>query len=123
MEVKPKICIVRQGPLAKLSGRINFIKNIFETVGLEIVESENELSVDEYIKFAKKENCNVLVYCGIDEEYSDWVIPGEVEDFKFRFIAGKKENFELENKDQFIDLFIGKNIYSDLKLLLGDENE
>ena len=51
------------------------------------------------------------------------MIPGEVEDFKFRFIAGKKENFELENKDQFIDLFIGKNIYSDLKLLLGDENE
>lgn len=123
MEVKPKICIVRQGPIAKLSGRINFIKNIFETVGLEIVENENELTMDEYFKFAKKENCNVLVYCGIDEEYSNWVIRGDLEDFNFQFIAGNKENFELENKEQFIDLFIGKNIYSDLKLLLGDKNE
>ncbi|MBC74426.1 MAG: hypothetical protein CME64_00265 [Halobacteriovoraceae bacterium] len=123
LDVKPKVCLVRKGPLAKLSGRINFIKNIFETMGLEVVESEEELALEEYFKLAKKEDCSALAFCGLDDEYSQWVKAGDRETFKHQFIAGKKDKFELEDKEQFIDLYMGKNIYSDLALLLGDKNE
>ncbi|MCO4755035.1 MAG: hypothetical protein KC478_11180, partial [Bacteriovoracaceae bacterium] len=122
-EQELKACIIRKGPLAKLSGRINFVKNIFETMGLEIIETEEEKSLDEYFELARENKCEILIFCGVDDEYASWVRPGDRDMFKHQFIAGKKENFELSNKEEFIDLFMGKNIYNDLKQLVGERHE
>ena len=119
--VKLKGAVVYKGQLSALSGRINFVKNVLETLGMEVREFEAGKNLDKTFQEASQAGCNVLVLAGRDEEYGEWARPGDAKLFKSQFIAGKKENFELPEEAAFTDLYMGKNIYQDLKEMLKRE--
>lgn len=77
---KPKVFIALQGDYAALSARINFIKNYFELIGLEVV--------DPLIKESSQKD-SILVLCAKDEDY-----PALLEQYKnygLLYVAGKVE--------------------------------
>ena len=120
-EKKFKVALVYKGSLSALSARINFVKNVFETLGLETAEFEaGDILEDAYAQ-AHADKCNVLALIGKDDEYASWARSADSALFKNQFIAGNKNNFEFEDKDLFVDLFMGKNIYQDLKSILLNE--
>lgn len=116
-EIKLKAALVYKGKLSALSARINFVKNLLETLGLEILDIEAGEDVEESFREAKKNDCNILLLVGKDEEYSSWAKDaGQV--FIGKFVAGNKENFEFSGKENYTDLYMGKNIFQDLKRML-----
>lgn len=119
-----KACLIHHGEISRLSGRINFMKNIFETLGVEIHEPGSGIDTEQALEDARARNCNVLLFCGLDKDYGDWLRPADKSVFKHQFVAGNKDNFKSlppEHKEEFMDLYMGKNIYADLKAMLIEE--
>lgn len=116
---KLKACVVYKGKLAALSARINFLKDVFEILGVQTEELEAGEDLGQTYGKVKALGCDIVALAGKDEEYGQWAKPADPEAFKSQFIAGKKENIDgLAGAENFVDLYMGKNIYRDLKDLL-----
>lgn len=98
---KPKVHIAIHGDYAALNARINFVKNYFELLGLEVIEQNFE-------SFATIPKNDFYVLCASDENYE--ILKDKMPSISGpRFIAGK---FELAG---FQNLYAGQNVYNVLE--------
>jgi hypothetical protein len=79
---KPKVEILLYGDVGALNNRINFIKNYFELIGLEVI--------DPIHSHEKPEN-KILVLCAKDEDYPELVKQAETQTCFAKYVAGKVE--------------------------------
>ncbi len=110
---KPKVHIALYGEYSALSARINFVKNYFELLGLEVNDpSHTKHDMDSFIKDIHARSEEILVLCAADDQYP--VIQDKIAEIKnpFRFIAGKVE------VKGFDPIFGGQNVYSVLEKLV-----
>lgn len=124
--IKIKVALIYKGRQSSLSARINFAKNVFEVLGVEVAEYPVEERLEQAYELAQKEGCNALALVGKDDEYAQWIKAGDKEVFKSQFIAGNKERFTYGEGgevqfDSFTDIYAGKNIYHDLREMLLSE--
>ena len=109
---KPKVHIALYGEYAALSARINFVKNYFELLGLEVNDpSHTKHDFDSFVKDIHGRPEEILVLCAADDQYP--LIQDKITDIKnpFRFVAGKAE------VKGFEAIFGGQNIYAVLEKL------
>jgi hypothetical protein len=79
---KPKVEILLHGDVGALNNRINFIKNYFELIGLEVIDPTHS--------YEKPEN-KILVLCAKDEDYPELAKQAEGQKCFAKFVAGKVE--------------------------------
>ena len=101
---KPQVQILMKGDPALLNNRINFIKNYFELLGLDVIDHTKEDGQSEK---------RILVLCAKDEDYPDLVKVANSEKATARFIAGKFEGTDFE------PIYSGQNIYDVLERLVS----
>lgn len=101
---KPKVEIQVQGEIAALNNRINFIKNYFELIGLEVM--------DPFHSHEKPEN-KILVLCAKDEDYPELAKKTANEKCFARYIAGK---VHLEGHEA---IHAGQDVYQVLSQLVA----
>ncbi|MGE3610032.1 MAG: methylmalonyl-CoA mutase family protein [Bacteriovoracaceae bacterium] len=102
--VRPKVYLLINGDYAALNARINFVRNYFELLGLEVIESRFSDSL-------KASADDFLVLCASDDGYEN--LKNNLPEFSGeKFIAGK---YELNG---FKNLFAGQNVYSVLESIV-----
>lgn len=109
---KPAVYIALYGDYAALNARLNFVKNYFELLGLEVHETGE--SVNDLASFKKnleKRSEEIIVLCAGDEKYPE--LSGIEVKQELKFIAGK---FELPT---YQNLFAGQDIYSVLEKIVN----
>ena len=79
---KPKVEILLHGDIGTLNNRINFIKNYFELIGLEVL--------DPIHSHQRPEN-KILVLCAKDEDYPELAKQNESQKCFAKYLAGKVE--------------------------------
>jgi hypothetical protein len=97
----PRVQILLKGDYAALNNRINFIKNYFEVIGLEVLDPMVKIKLDK----------KILVLCAKDEDYAALADEADKSGAIASFVAGK---VELAN---FQSIFAGQNIYQVLSEL------
>ena len=102
LKVKPKVEILTQGDLATLNNRVNFIKNYFELIGLEVVDP---------IHGHEKSENRIIVLCAQDEDYLELAKKYEGEKSFAKYVAGKVELIGYEA------IYIGQDVYQNLETL------
>jgi len=100
MEKKPQVEIKLAGDYAALSPRINFVKNYFNLLGLEVHDPLHP----------PKEKSEIIVLCAADADYPELMSKTQKSDFNF--VAGKVE------LSGFTPIFAGQNVYEVLKNLV-----
>jgi len=115
------------GSMSKLSGRSNFCRNVFEVLGLTVVEgvaTENlALLVDQF----KKSKAKHSILCAIDEDYAE-IAEKALSQLKAAgsntvFLAGKPKTVDLEdlqNKGLTSPLFMGQDVYAVLSKFIEE---
>jgi hypothetical protein len=100
---KPKVEILFQGDIGHLNNRINFIKNYFELIGLEVIEPTHAPSIAEN---------NILVLCAKDEDYPELAKRTQNQKCVAKYLAGKVEvpGFEM--------IHAGQDVYQVLSQLV-----
>lgn len=93
---KPEVGILLHGDYSSLNARLNFVKNYFELLGLNVHEHTDA-------KDAKEE---IVVLCSLDEGYESF--HPEIK-ATHKYIAGKTERAGFKN------LFAGQNVYEVLE--------
>jgi Methylmalonyl-CoA mutase len=100
LKKKPTIRVAILGDYGSLNARVNFVKNYFELLGLEVKETLDLSNPRE----------DIIILCASDEDYPKLAIP----DFKSeKFIAGK---FEMPG---YQNLFAGQNVYEVLEKVVS----
>ena len=100
---KPKVAMVIQGDVSVLSNRMNFVKNYFELIGLEVFESTQ----------ANLEPKNtILVLCAKDEDYSALGKQHENDHCLAKYVAGKVD------LPGFMAIHAGQDVYAVLSQLV-----
>lgn len=79
---KPKVEILLHGDFGALNNRINFIKNYFELIGLEVI--------DPIHSHERPEN-KILVLCAKDEDYPELAQQADTQKCFAKYVAGKVE--------------------------------
>lgn len=106
----PKVFIGVFGDYALLNPRLNFVKNFFEVLGLEVFDSENGISnAEEFKKLMEARSEEVLVYCAQDGDYEKLA---EINHKKNTYLAGKAELKNCKN------IYAGQDVFSALKALV-----
>ncbi len=100
---KPKVEILLHGDVSVLNNRINFIKNYFELIGLEVIDPLHSKE--------KPEN-KILVLCAKDEDYPDFAKQVESQKCFAKYIAGKV------NIPGFESIHAGQDVYQVLSQLV-----
>jgi hypothetical protein len=95
--------MVLQGDISALSNRMNFVKNYFELIGLEVFETAQSN--------LKPEN-TILVLCAKDEDYSALGKQHENDYCLAKFVAGKVE------LPGFVAIHSGQDVYAILSQLV-----
>ena len=95
--------MVLQGDISALSNRMNFVKNYFELIGLEVFETAQAN--------LKPEN-TILVLCAKDEDYSALCKQHENDHCLAKFVAGKVE------LPGFEAIHAGQDVYAVLSQLV-----
>ena len=100
---RPKVEILFQGDLGLLNNRINFIKNYFELIGLEVIEPTHAPSIAEN---------KILVLCAKDEDYPELAKQTQNQKCVAKYLAGKVEvsGFEM--------IHAGQDVYQVLSQLV-----
>ncbi len=101
LKKKPKVYVGIFGDYAALNARLNFVRNYFELIGLE-VEEELDLKNIEKIE-------DIVVICAADEDYSKLDLKLHARD---KFVAGKNPVSGMSN------LFAGQNVFEVLEKLV-----
>ena len=112
LKTKPRVSIVLYGEYSALVPRVNFVKNYFELLGLEVLELGKSQSDLETFKKELSQNKNeIIVLCSSDDNYEilKESLPPTSAD---KFIAGK---FSLTG---YQNLFAGQNVYEVLEALV-----
>ena len=102
LKSKPRVHIHLQGDYGNLNNRINFIKNYFELIGLEVMEPSGGPS----------QSTDILVLCAKDEDYAGLSQQLEARDAYMKFVAGK---VDLPN---YQSIYSGQNVYGVLEQLV-----
>ena len=100
---KPKVTMVIQGDISALSNRMNFVKNYFELIGLEVFETAQAN--------LKPEN-TILVLCAKDEDYAALAKQHENDHCLAKYVAGKVE------LPGFEAIHAGQDVYAVLSQLV-----
>jgi hypothetical protein len=100
LAVKPKVEILIHGELAALNNRVNFIKNYFELIGLEVVDP---------VHGHEKSLNSIIVLCAQDEDYPELSKKHEKEAAFAKFVASKVEVTGYES------IFSGQDVYQVLE--------
>ena len=99
---KPKVQILLHGDYAALNNRVNFIKNYFELIGLEVIDP---------IHFHENPTNKIIVLCAKDEDYPEQA--AKVADKAVaKFVAGKVE------VPGYAAIHAGQNVHQVLSLLV-----
>ncbi len=107
---RPEVYVALFGDYAALNGRLNFVKNYFELLGIKVRDPEHSQNDREaFKKDLSSRNEEIIVLCASDKDYPELL--DYVKDVKqeVKFMAGK---FEING---FKNLFAGQNIYQVLK--------
>jgi len=105
LKSKPKVYVALLGDLAVLNDRLNFVKNYFEVLGLQVITPLQSQFEIEDLSNRKEE---VIVFCAKDEDYPRFSLAGISN--KELFVAGKVKFPGVQN------IFSGQDIY---QILLG----
>jgi hypothetical protein len=111
---RPKVFIALFGDYANLNARVNFVKNYFELIGLEVTDpgkGHQELkTLTEEIKTRSEE---IIVLCASDDQYP--ALEGSLEGIKAteKYLAGK---YQLKD---FSSLYAGQNVFEVLNSLVN----
>lgn len=111
---KPQVYVALFGDYGALNARLNFVKNYFELLGLEVHESgKTQLDLESFKKDLSSRIEEVIVLCAADDSYPSISALGELVKTEHKYIAGK---FEMTS---FTNLFAGQNIYEILENLVS----
>ena len=91
----PSVVIVLEGDYASLNGRVNFIKNYFELIGLKVIDP---------LEGKEATGNDIVVFCAKDEDYPA-LIQKHKKSYTEKYLAGKVE------VDGCQMIFAGQNIY------------
>lgn len=96
----PQVGLINLGQVSKYKARADFITGFFEAGGFEVIQSEGALTVEEAVNHSLKQNVNIFIICGTDEQYVEMVpsIASQLHGKKV-FVAGKQP---LEVEQQFL---------------------
>jgi hypothetical protein len=103
LDQKPKVMMVLQGDISALSNRMNFVKNYFELIGLEVFESPQANLTPEN---------TILILCAKDEDYSELGSQHENDHCLAKYVAGKVE------LPGFVAIHAGQDVYAVLSQLV-----
>ncbi len=107
---KPKVFIALFGDYAGLNARLNFVKNYFELLGLEVIDrGTSEFDFEKFKKDLTLRHEEIMVLCASDEHYPMIQEAVPLIKTKNRFLAGKYEMNSCRN------LFVGQNIFENLQ--------
>ncbi len=107
---KPKVFIALFGDYAGLNARLNFVKNYFELLGLEVIDRGiSEFDVEKFKKGLTLRHEEIIVLCASDEHYPMLKEAVSLIKTNHRFLAGKYE------MDSCRNLFVGQNIFENLQ--------
>jgi len=107
---KPKVFIALFGDYAGLNARLNFVKNYFELLGLEVIDlGTSEFDFEKFKKDLTLRHEEIMVLCASDEHYPMIQEAVPLIKTKNRFLAGKYEMNSCKN------LFAGQNIFENLQ--------
>jgi methanogenic corrinoid protein MtbC1 len=104
---RPGVYIALYGDFAALNGRINFVKNYFELLGLPVHGPDHSvLDFEEFKKNLSNRKEEIVVLCSADTSYEE--ISSKLPELsqKFKYIAGK---FELSG---YQSLYMGQDVYA-----------
>lgn len=108
--LKPlKVALLVVGDYAALQARMNFTKNIFELLGITVVEPGRGLSKTEAIDWAKGMNASVWAWVAADGDTAEASFPTNVRSYS----AGKN------SQDGFVSLYAGMDVVTELQALLA----
>ena len=108
---KPEVYIGVYGDYAALNARINFVKNYFEILGLQVNDpGQSQTDFEDFKKEVSIRNEKIVVLCLSD---SDLPLLHSINvNAKEKFVAGKFEKIGFQN------LFAGQNVYQVLEGLV-----
>jgi hypothetical protein len=107
---RPEVYVALYGDYAALNGRLNFVKNYFELLGIKVRDpehSQNDLSSFRKDLISRTEE--IIVLCASDKDYPELLNFVDEVKQEEKFIAGK---FEING---FKNLFAGQNIHQILE--------
>lgn len=112
MSKRPEVRIALFGEYGALNGRLNFVKNYFELLGLVVHEpGKSQLDFEKDLSGVEED---IVVLCALDDDYSKLEKSLQTLDVKNKFIAGKVE------LPGFKNLFAGQNVYEILKNVVDE---
>lgn len=114
VKTKPRVYVALYGEYSALNARLNFVKNYFELLGLNVLEpghSQSDLETFKKDLGARKEE--IIVLCSLDDHYPLLADATALVKTNHKFIAGKVELSGFKN------LFAGQNVYEVLHNLVA----
>jgi methylmalonyl-CoA mutase len=70
----PKTLLLPVGEYPQLIARMNYCKNLFEVLGLDVVDpGAGEWTVDKVKEYVKENPSNAYIICGADKEYEEYL--------------------------------------------------
>jgi methylmalonyl-CoA mutase len=100
---KPSVCMAVVGDYAALQPRLNFAKNYFELLGLNVIESGHSQNASDSIDWLKNQKSEIKVWVSSDEDHLKLSAVGER-----CYIAGKTQ------VSGCLNLFSGQDVYDTL---------
>ncbi len=115
------------GSMSKLSGRSNFCRNIFEVLGVNVVEGDATSDLSNLVEQFKHTKAKHSIICAIDDDYTEFAEKAltqlKAAGSKTVFLAGKPKTVNL---DKLADngltspLYIGQDIFEVLSKFLKE---
>lgn len=111
---KPVVYVALYGEYGALNGRLNFVKNYFELLGLTVHEpGHSEMDLEHFKKDLSNRKEEIIVLCSLDEQYQALIEASALIKTNHKYIAGKFEMNGCKN------LFAGQNVYEVLNNLVS----
>ena len=111
---KPLVYVALFGEYSALNGRLNFVKNYFELLGLTVHEpGHSEMDLDHFKKDLAGRQEEIIVLCSQDDQYPALMEASALVETNHKYIAGKFEMKGCKN------LFAGQNVYEVLNNLVS----
>lgn len=72
---KPKLLLISFGDVVMRKARASFMSNFFAAAAYDILEMEDEISIEEILKVTKEKKVQIIGLCSSDKEYLDFAMP------------------------------------------------
>ncbi|HXH32103.1 MAG TPA: methylmalonyl-CoA mutase family protein [Bacteriovoracaceae bacterium] len=114
LKATPEVYVALFGDYSALSGRLNFVKNYFEILGLEVSDPKRSvIDVQEFQNHLSAHQADVLVVCALDSDHPKLLAClGETKN-EHKFLAGKT------TVPGYTNLFVGQDVYETLNELVS----